>query len=229
MQTLRRDPTDERRFAVAGRPMHAGDVLELQVADAVWVPARFEWSHGEGGPRGYFELGLPGGGSASVDLALGASVRWPEHRAVPEAENPLRSKLGRMLLVRAHGRIESLSELRSPFSVASAAAAMEVESVDVTLNEFWEYGLVKLAGPKHYELTEFGRSIGDARMPVLDVEGAVDLLVEFGSHYACAQDSRCDPDQGLRECASRLLALLTDSAAEREDIEAVLPFDVEAA
>ena len=67
------------RHYLAGRPVHAGDGLELQLEGGVWVPARYEWS-GEGAAPKLF-IGIAGGGVISFAIPPSALLRWPRARA----------------------------------------------------------------------------------------------------------------------------------------------------
>ena len=63
----------------------------------------------------------------------------------------------------------------------------------------------------------------------LEMSQAVDVLIEFGDAYSSAAGNGDDPEGELVELTQTLLALLTDRAATRDDVEAVLPFDLEPA
>lgn len=58
-----------RRFELAGREIHCGDVLELEI-DGAWVPARIEWSD-----RLEWYAVLPGEKYRRV--LAGDRARWP--------------------------------------------------------------------------------------------------------------------------------------------------------
>ena len=75
------DP-EEGRYVLGGEPLHAGDVIEVELVGGRFAPARFEWSHGpEGQRRGCFVLGLAAGHDAFIDLPDGAPARWPARSA----------------------------------------------------------------------------------------------------------------------------------------------------
>ncbi len=65
------------RHVLAGRPVHAGDALELQFAGGAWVRGRYEWNfQGEQPP--FFYLGLAGSNDlVMVRLPSSAVLRWP--------------------------------------------------------------------------------------------------------------------------------------------------------
>lgn len=72
---LVREPSGLRHF-LAGKPVHAGHVLELQLEEA-WVRGRYEWSFREG-TLPLFYLGLASGtGVVSFNLPESALLRWP--------------------------------------------------------------------------------------------------------------------------------------------------------
>lgn len=69
---------DGERFVLDGRELHGGDVVELALEGGTWVPARFEWQHVSGSrPKGYFLIGLAGGGDAMLFAPEGSHARWP--------------------------------------------------------------------------------------------------------------------------------------------------------
>lgn len=66
------------RHHLAEKPVHAGDVLELQFEGGAWIQGRYEWSfQGENPPLFYF--GLAG---VDEELVIGlpstARLRWPK-------------------------------------------------------------------------------------------------------------------------------------------------------
>ena len=73
------------RHFLAGRAVHAGDTLQLQVAGGDWLPIRYEWSWDpDTPPTGHLALGVPAGAEqlqdtpvASFDLPATAILRWP--------------------------------------------------------------------------------------------------------------------------------------------------------
>lgn len=74
-----------RRHFLAGRPVHAGDLLELRLMDDRWIPVRYEWSWlAADPPRGYMALGGRGEhigwdpGVVSFKLPERAELRWPQ-------------------------------------------------------------------------------------------------------------------------------------------------------
>lgn len=75
---LRSDGGGKRHF-LAGRAVHCGQRLELQLAQAVWVPVRYETAGGE--PVGYLALGGPeelgAGEQVHFRLPADAVLRWP--------------------------------------------------------------------------------------------------------------------------------------------------------
>jgi hypothetical protein len=75
------------RHFLAGRPVHAGTVLEMRLLDDVWVRVRYEWSWSAAvPPRGYLALGGRGEdlgytpGSVCFPLPETAELRWPDAR-----------------------------------------------------------------------------------------------------------------------------------------------------
>jgi hypothetical protein len=84
MLVLSRDSGGMRHY-LAGRPVHAGTVLELRLVDDVWVRVRYEWSWDAAvPPRAHLALGSRGEAlgyaptSASFPLPEAAELRWPE-------------------------------------------------------------------------------------------------------------------------------------------------------
>ncbi len=60
------------RHFVGGKPVHCGDLLELQLDDGSWTIGRYEWNPAAGGkPALHF-------GSTSVFLTDESFVRWPK-------------------------------------------------------------------------------------------------------------------------------------------------------
>jgi hypothetical protein len=82
---LGRDAGGMRHF-LAGRPVHAGTVLELRLLDDVWVRMRYEWKDPGNPPRAYLALGGRGEdlgytpGSPCFPLPEAAELRWPDGR-----------------------------------------------------------------------------------------------------------------------------------------------------
>ena len=72
------DAGGERHF-LDGRAVHAGDGLELQLADDRWVGGRYEWDFKRGTPA-LFYMGLAGGGQVSFHIPSSAILRWPALR-----------------------------------------------------------------------------------------------------------------------------------------------------
>ena len=75
------------RHFLAGRPVHAGTVLEMRLLDDVWVRVRYEWNWSAAvPPRGYLSLGGRGEdlgyapGPVSFPLPESAELRWPDGR-----------------------------------------------------------------------------------------------------------------------------------------------------
>lgn len=77
------------RHYLAGRPVHAGDALELLLPGERWIAGRYEWTFtADRQPMFYF----PAGGAweqagrdavapvVSASLPAGAVLRWPEDR-----------------------------------------------------------------------------------------------------------------------------------------------------
>lgn len=65
------------RWIVGDDELHAGDVVEIELAKVGWLPARFEWLHGGERPQGTFLIQLTGELDAVVRLPVGARVRVP--------------------------------------------------------------------------------------------------------------------------------------------------------
>lgn len=83
---LARDAGGRRHF-LDGRPVHAGTVLELLLADGRWLRVRYEWSWNDEPPTAHFALGAPAEAQrqevapvASLQLPSGAVLRWPAER-----------------------------------------------------------------------------------------------------------------------------------------------------
>jgi hypothetical protein len=68
---LRQDERGVRHY-VEGRPLNAGDLLQVRLNDKSWATGRYEWSFREGDPP---KLST---GSVTYVLRAGASVRWPQ-------------------------------------------------------------------------------------------------------------------------------------------------------
>lgn len=73
-----------QRHYLDGRPVHAGDGLQLLLADGHWLPVRYEWSWDDTPPRAYAALGAPAEAARQelnplVEFALPsrAILRWP--------------------------------------------------------------------------------------------------------------------------------------------------------
>ena len=68
------------RYYLDGRPVHAGDRLQLLTWSG-WLRGRYEWSYQER-DRPTFHLGLPGAGDWQPALALppGAELAWDDER-----------------------------------------------------------------------------------------------------------------------------------------------------
>jgi hypothetical protein len=72
------------RHYLDGKPVHAGDTLELLTDSEDWLPVRYEWDWNvEHAPRAYFNLGLPAPArgvteppDVSVALPSTAILRW---------------------------------------------------------------------------------------------------------------------------------------------------------
>lgn len=72
------------RYYLQGRPVHAGQGLELLTAPGTWAPGRYEWSYCRE-DRPLFHLGLGSGEDdgqcgpiAEMRLPPGPVLRWPE-------------------------------------------------------------------------------------------------------------------------------------------------------
>ncbi len=53
-----RDDAGGLRHFLDGKPVHAGDALDLLLPDGVWLPGRYEWDFKSGSePWFYFALG----------------------------------------------------------------------------------------------------------------------------------------------------------------------------
>jgi hypothetical protein len=64
------------RHTLAGRPVHAGDALELRLPGG-WLPGRYEWSFDPGtGAELHVALGGTDDG-AVIRLPDSARLRWP--------------------------------------------------------------------------------------------------------------------------------------------------------
>ena len=63
------------------------------------------------------------------------------------------------------------------------------------------------------------------------VSNGIELLAKFGDHYHSAVESAgsVEIENELIELTLTLLAQLTGTAPTRDDVESVLPFDLEAA
>ena len=73
-----------QRHYLDGRPVHAGDVLQLLLADDHWLPVRYEWSWDDKPPRAYAALGAPAQAARQdqqplIEFSLPprAILRWP--------------------------------------------------------------------------------------------------------------------------------------------------------
>lgn len=75
---LVRESSGLRHF-LAGKPVHAGDGLELQLESGAWVVGRYEWSFREG-TRPLLYVGIAGGGVISFEIPEAALMRWPSER-----------------------------------------------------------------------------------------------------------------------------------------------------
>lgn len=83
VQVLAEDRGGARHFP-AGRAVHAGSVLELRLADDLWVMVRYEWSWDGRHPRVYLALGRCGGrvgpswtpDPVSFEIPERAELRW---------------------------------------------------------------------------------------------------------------------------------------------------------
>lgn len=64
------------RHFVAGRPVHGGDGLELQLEGGSWIVGRYEWSFREG-TRPVLYVAIAGGGLVSCEIPETAQLRWP--------------------------------------------------------------------------------------------------------------------------------------------------------
>jgi hypothetical protein len=76
---LVRDPSGLRHY-LAGKPVHAGYGLELQLEGGVWIGGRYEWNfQGEKPPLFYFGLA-----DVAEELVIAlpsmALLRWPSER-----------------------------------------------------------------------------------------------------------------------------------------------------
>lgn len=71
--------TSGLRHVLAGREVHAGDGLELQLETGAWVVGRYEWSFREG-TRPLLFVGIAGGGQVSFEVPEAALMRWPGER-----------------------------------------------------------------------------------------------------------------------------------------------------
>lgn len=63
------------RWPQGREPLHAGDCLELGVAEGCWVPARLEWLPCSESRVGAFSLGLPDDLEPALTLLPGARLR----------------------------------------------------------------------------------------------------------------------------------------------------------
>jgi len=77
-----------QRHYLDGRPVHAGDTLELLLDDGCWLRVRYEWSwQPDVAPTAHIALGLPASArkqlsidppTTSFALPPRAILRWPE-------------------------------------------------------------------------------------------------------------------------------------------------------
>lgn len=76
--TLTFDPKTDR-WCAAGRPLHAGDEFQIELAGGAWLTVRFLWQTNAGGlpPTGYCVVDLAKG-EAKLHPPVGASVRFEE-------------------------------------------------------------------------------------------------------------------------------------------------------
>ncbi len=86
---LREDAGGLRHF-LDGKPVHAGDILDLLLPDGAWLPGRYEWDFEPGSePWFYFPLGGEWEGrqklnpdvepvQARIRLPENAVLRWPK-------------------------------------------------------------------------------------------------------------------------------------------------------
>lgn len=63
------------RYYLAGKPIHAGDLLELRLDDGRWMLGRYEWNYRkEDWPWLYFENEAGTAVNVNPDIFL---LRWP--------------------------------------------------------------------------------------------------------------------------------------------------------
>lgn len=75
---LVREPSGLRHF-LAGKPVHAGYILELQLEDG-WIRGRYEWSFQEGTLPLFYVALASGTGVVSFHPPEAARFRWPGER-----------------------------------------------------------------------------------------------------------------------------------------------------